>query len=116
MLACKKRYILKDLRSCKLTPPMTLPKETMEKIRAEAKERCPLIILSNKQKSHVDRYRIEYHAGATEWAGKAQPVVDALEALLNILPSGSVLDHYFAKEQVIKAREALAKYKEVENG
>jgi hypothetical protein len=57
-----------------------------------------------------------HQAGATEWAGRAQPVVDALEELLKQLPTGNTLNLYFAKEQVIKAREELAKYKEVSNG
>lgn len=65
---------------------------------------------------YVRGYKDGKKAGATEWAGEAQGLVDAIDELLKQLPTGNTLNFYFAKEQVIKAREALAKYKEVTNG
>lgn len=66
--------------------------------------------------SNLSKETCERIAGALHEAGRAQPVIDAMEPLLKQLPSGNSLNLYFAKEQVIKAREELAKYKEVTNG
>lgn len=88
-----------------------LSKETIDRIDSEAVKLYPIAA------SHTitDGPRAGYKKGATEWAGRAQPVVDAVDKLLELLPSGNLLNYYFAKEQVIKAREELAKYKEVSN-
>lgn len=92
---------------------MTLPQQTKSKIIAEARKYA-----SDKEPNddYVDNALCSYAAGATEWTGKAQPAIDALDELLKQLPKGDTLNFYFAKEQVIKAREELAKYKEVGNG
>jgi hypothetical protein len=84
-----------------------LPKETIERIEADALAYAKMIPDCLPH--------IAYRRGATSEAEKAQPVIDAMEELLNKLPNGIKLISYFAKEQVIKAREELAKYREVGN-
>lgn len=98
-----------------------LNKETIEKIKGKAKDYAlnltfPFTWSSERVEGARDDAANDYEAAATEWAGKAQPAIDALDELLKQLPEGNTLNYYFAKEQVIKAREELAKYKEVENG
>jgi len=60
--------------------------------------------------NYVRGYKDGKKAGATEWAGRAQGLVDALEAF--ILWQGSTLKNWPVME---RAQEALAKYKEVSN-
>lgn len=95
---------------------MNIPQTTIDRINAEA-DLYGFVIPYNGSKTFYIEDKVKgYQAGATEWAGKAQPAIDALEALLKELPTGNTLNFYFAKELVIKAREELAKYKEVTNG
>jgi hypothetical protein len=97
---------------------MTLPKETIDAIQADAKMRTGF----SEDNDHKPYDKGMYHGFisgaaiytdkvATEWAGKAQPVVDALEAF--ILWQGPTLKNWPVMQEAINA---LAKYKEVGNG
>jgi hypothetical protein len=82
--------------------PMTLPKTTIDKIKADA--------VAYVEKTRGQQGRVEtYQAGATEWAGKAEEhLIPALEWI-----------RAFGKdnpERMIECIDnALAKYKEVGN-
>lgn len=96
---------------------MTLPQEIKDKVSADAQASAniqyfnyPADVWSNTEvaeREHIAGYEL----GATEWAGKAQVLVDALEAF--ILWQGPTLKNWPVME---RAQEALAKYKEVTNG
>jgi hypothetical protein len=60
---------------------MTLPQETKSKIIAEARQYA-----TDKEPNddYVDNALCSYVDGATEWAGKAQPVIDAAEKVAKI--------------------------------
>jgi len=60
---------------------------------------------------------IAYRRGATEWAGKANPAIDALEQIQNSPTPHTVNEMEFWIEAARNAAAtALAKYKEVANG
>jgi hypothetical protein len=94
------------------TPPMTLPQETRDRIWQDAKAYARL-----HRKSISGTYAQNYVAGATEWAGKAQPVIDALEEIGN---GPFPINQKELEEWLLKtkrdARAAIAKYKEVSYG
>ena len=61
---------------------MTLPQETIDRIKADAERRY-----KGKPDSYfpTNHKYVEGHiAGATEWAGKAHPVIDAAEKVAKI--------------------------------
>jgi hypothetical protein len=87
---------------------MTLPQETIDKIKAEAEI---------YQQHRTVTAKRGYIAGATEWAGKASGLVDALKIIEGIHPGDT---NEATLSNIILARtiaaNALAKYKEVTNG
>jgi spore coat polysaccharide biosynthesis protein SpsF (cytidylyltransferase family) len=98
---------------------MTLSKETIEKIKADAKEKYPAMYPGNEHQKNVERYRIGYEAGATEWAGKAQ------QKLIDLLDEARLQIEYLHKKfgetgsgnnVLARIETELAKYKEVGNG
>ena len=86
---------------------MTLPQEIQKIIddrELELTEKMPLT--NDHQTGYYQGFSKGYQAGATEWTGKAQCLIDALERIVNgdtDYPS-------------LTAMNALAKYKEVTNG
>lgn len=70
----------------------------------------------NLSHPHSDGPRTGCIAGATAENTRAQVLVDAMEALLNQLPTGDKLNYYFAVNEIIEARKALNQWrgKEVE--
>jgi hypothetical protein len=92
---------------------MTLPQETRDKIWQDAKAYARL-----HRKSISGTYAQNYVAGATEWAGKATGLVDALEKIIE-MNRQNALDQYGDADKaeswgcVVVAREGLQKYKEV---
>ena len=87
---------------------MTLPKETIEKISTDASERYP---------ASPDGMLMAagYAAGATEWAGKVEDLIDTLQKVKNIMSWMDGDDRYCQALRKI-VEPALAKYKEVGNG
>lgn len=89
--------------------PMKLPKRIKQKINAESNEFAERV---PKCEPHI-----AYYAGATEWAGRAQLVIDLLEEIGN---GPFPINQKELEEWLLKtkrdARAALAKYKEVGNG
>jgi hypothetical protein len=77
-------------------PPMTLPQEISDRINAEARKAAIIVewqklysgpnsSASMHQVSRVDPNQKEFYIkGATEWAGKAQEVIDAAEKVAKI--------------------------------
>jgi hypothetical protein len=61
---------------------------------------------------YVRGYKDGKKAGATEWAGKAQVLVDALDQIKNW--SGGTEDAAYRMKVI--ASDALVKYREVSNG
>jgi hypothetical protein len=96
-----------------IPPPMTLPQETQTKISTDAQASAniqdfnyPADVWNNTEvaeREHIAGYEL----GATEWAGKAKPVVDALQYLYD----GYGEDWPADVKSIVSA--ALAKYKEV---
>jgi hypothetical protein len=94
---------------------MTLPKETQDRIANDADKEYPFDgiisdISANEHRRNIGRYRVGYIAGATEWAGKAKPAIDALEQIESVV---SWMDDGTFKRKLL---DILAKYKEVGNG
>lgn len=90
---------------------MTLPKEIQQIIEdreLELTEKMPLT--NDHQTGYYQGFSKGYTTGATEWAGKAQGLIDALESMkrINLSAIGA---------SVMKdiAANALTKYKEVSN-
>ena len=82
-----------------------LSQETRSKIIEEARK------YANEKEpndDYVDNALCSYADGATEWAGRAKNLVEALEEILKSCPDHSG----FSKI----CKNALAKYKEVSNG
>lgn len=99
-------------------PPMTLPQTTIDQIKADA--------VAHVEKTRGMQGRVEtYEAGATEWAGKAQPVVDMLETTISILSAyiePALFNQEISNEQRIlintrnEIERTITKYKKVTNG
>jgi hypothetical protein len=92
-----------------------IPKEMQDKIKANAENYAGVMVWINKNPKGEEQLFYEYiaatshHAGATEWAGRAQGLADAMKEAkrkLNILDNSDAIE-------IINA--ALAKYKEVTN-
>lgn len=106
---------LKDLKP----PPMILPQETIDKIKANAKAYMHTEIKSMVGDDELQPHHLQYahEAGATEWAGKVQPIIDALEAFTSFLEVDIREEYLISKiPNYSKHKTALAKYKEVSNG
>jgi hypothetical protein len=91
-----------------------LPKATRKRIEADA------LAWSENQYSHDDVNK-DYLEGALHEAGRAQPVIDALQELVNlkcIKEQFGKTDEYLNNQPLAweAATNALAKYKEVGNG
>lgn len=102
---------------------MTLPQELSDKIKADAENYAGVMVWVNKNPKGEEQLFYEYiaatshQAGATEWAGRAQPVIDFLEEIGN---GPFPINQKELEEWLLKtkrdARTAIAKYKEVSNG
>jgi hypothetical protein len=89
---------------------MTLPQTTLDQINSEA-EKYGFVIPYDGSKKFYNEDKVKgYQAGATEWAGKAKLVIDALEQVESVV---SWMDDGTFKK---KLSEIIAKYKEVSNG
>lgn len=77
----------------------------------------PNITISNVNEDYLRGFKDGKKAGATEWAGRAQPVIDFLEEIGN---GPFPINQKELEEWLLKtkrdARTAIAKYKEVSNG
>jgi hypothetical protein len=96
---------------------MTLPKEIQQIIEdreIELTEKMPLT--NDHQTGYYQGFSKGYTTGATEWAGRAQDLVDALEEIGNgSFPINKTeLEEWLLKTKR-NARNALAKYREVSN-
>jgi hypothetical protein len=58
---------------------MTLPQETRDRINTEAEKYGFVVPYDGSNKFYNEDKVKGYQAGATEWAGRAQPVIDAAE-------------------------------------
>jgi Neuraminidase (sialidase) len=97
---------------------MTLPQETIEMIEKEAEVYAETHgdHLSNiKEYSTHNDIAGGYNAGATEWAGKAHPVIDVAKEIVMLFDPARrhVL---IPADMILRLSTALAKYKEVSNG
>jgi hypothetical protein len=101
---------------------MTLPQETIEKItkdaevktEAKAKEIIGQFMpRSTNYIAFLDGYEEGRIDGATEWAGKAQGLVDALEFCAKPMQHGDANLALYTRQEL--AQRAIAKYKEVGN-
>lgn len=92
---------------------MTLPQGTIDKIKADAKHYMDVFVKGSVKYEDILPNDISdaHKAGATEWAGMAQVLVEALEAMKTI--NASTMG---AARMKAIAATALAKYKEVSNG
>ena len=110
---------------------MTLPKKISDKVKAGAENYAGVMVWINEHQRGEEQLFYEYisatshEAGATEWAGKAQPVIDMLETTISILSAfiePALWNQEISNEQRIlintrrEIETALAKYKEVTNG
>lgn len=103
---------------------MTIPKETIDKIKADAKAYMHNEIKGMVGDEELQPYHLEYahEAGATEWAGKGKLLADAIMAVyedgagkqstIDLVNKG--LMSFYGNQKDID--NALAKYKEVGNG
>jgi hypothetical protein len=85
-------------------------KEITTSIEASAKAYADKIQLEHGHKKHLHTKttaRYGYIAGATEWAGKAQPVIDAVQGLLDEVDTEGL-----TQDRLEQLETALAKYKE----
>jgi hypothetical protein len=89
---------------------MTLPKETQQAIANRAAQ------YADQQHAHKgDDIHIGYLDGATEWAGKAQPVIDISQEIVMLFDP--TRRHVLVPADIIlRLSAALAKYKEATNG
>jgi flagellar biosynthesis/type III secretory pathway protein FliH len=104
---------------------MTLPQETIDKIKINAAKATNKRDEQLRERSKdygrrlafLDGYEEGHNAGATEWAGKAQGLVDALDKIYNgPFPINQTELEEWLLHTKRDARAALAKYKEVGNG
>jgi hypothetical protein len=93
---------------------MTLPQETQDIIEKEAEaygESHGDHIYNIKEYYTHNNVASAYQAGATEWVGKAQPVVDAVQGLIEEVDTEGL-----TQDRLEELKTAIAKYKEVVNG
>lgn len=89
---------------------MILPQETIEQIKALSKVKYPYTVISNERMENVQRYRIGYVAGATEWVGNAQELADALKQIEQMSDTGDYCKAICDMKAL--ASNALAKHKD----
>jgi len=96
---------------------MTLPQETIDRIEKEAEhhanvewsEKAKHITLA--QSINWENSKEDYQSGATEWAGKAKDLADAMQKVSNIISWMDGEDkHCQALREVVAP--ALTKYKQ----
>lgn len=94
-----------------------LPKETIDKINAEA-DKYGFVVPYNGSKSFYIEDKVKgYQAGATEWASNAQPVIESIEQIANSPePANEREMASWIATARMTAIVALAKYKEATNG
>jgi hypothetical protein len=95
---------------------MTLPKEIQKIIDArelELTEKMPLT--NDHQTGYYQGFSKGYQSGATEWAGKAQPIIDISKEIV-ILFDPARRHVLIPSDIILRLSTALAKYKEVSNG
>jgi hypothetical protein len=93
-----------------------LDNKTIDKINAEA-EKYGFVVPYNGSNKFYNEDKVKgYQAGATEWAGKADGLIEFMEYVINFPPamSKSAMSEWIDKIRD-DARTGLAKYKEVEN-
>jgi len=99
---------------------MNIPQETIDKIQKEARDYAlnlsfPIIWSSEKVEGARNDAATDYEKGATEWVGKAQPVIDISGEIIGLLdPTRKYV--LIPTETITRLYNALAKYKEVTNG
>lgn len=95
---------------------MNLPNDITEKIKADAINYMHSEIKGMTGDDDIFPHHLQYahQAGATEWAGKAQELVDALEVCAKPIEHNDANLALYTRQEI--ARRALAKYKEVTNG
>jgi hypothetical protein len=103
---------------------MTLPQETIDKIKADAKHYMDVFVKGSVKYEDILPNDISdaHKAGATEWAGKAQGLVDVIFLIFKdgsgtqttIDKVNKALIDFYGNQTAID--KAIAKYKEVTNG
>jgi hypothetical protein len=89
---------------------MSIPQETRDKIWQEAKAYARL-----HRKSISGTYAQNYVAGATDWAGRAKPVIDISQEIV-MLFDPTKRHVLIPADMILRLSKELAKYKEVGNG
>jgi hypothetical protein len=91
---------------------MTLPQTTLDQINAEAEKYGFVVPYDGSNKFYNDDKVKGYQAGATEWAGKAQPVIDIGQGIVMLFdPTRKHV--LIPADMILRLSNALAKYKEV---
>jgi hypothetical protein len=85
---------------------MTLPKEIQKRIDSDAND-----YLGTKEVEFSQRSFNAYLAGATEWAGRAQSLTDAVQGFIDEVDTEGLTE-----DRLNELIAAIAKYKEVSNG
>jgi hypothetical protein len=92
-----------------------LSQETIDKINSEADVYGFVVPYDGSSTFYIDDKVKGYQAGATEWAGRAQPVIDISQEIVMLFDP--TRRHVLVPADVIlRLSNALAKYKEVVNG
>lgn len=102
-----------------------LSKETIDKIQRDANSMADKKLEELKKAFNPDyeklfRFIEGYHsgvvAGATEWAGRAQPGIELLEKMImEFIGAAEMSDKEYDKELIKKSKAFIAKYKEARN-
>jgi len=94
---------------------MTLPQEIEKQISDREDDLVKDMKTDNDRNiGYYQGFCDGHHVGATEWAGKAKPVLDLLEKMVEEFTGAAEMsDKDYDKELIKKSKAAIAKYKEV---
>jgi len=114
-LGFKTAFLTQSLNDLKTSPPMTLPQETIDRINNEAEKYGFVVPYDGSNKFYNEDKVKGYQAGATEWVGKAKPVVDVSEEIIMLFDP--TREHVLIPvDMILRLSTEIAKYKEMANG